>query len=29
ERLDLDLLVGGHLRGERERWLVSGATLRF
>ncbi|MGZ3012549.1 hypothetical protein AAER19_18595, partial [Pseudomonas aeruginosa] len=22
-------LVGGHLRGERERWLVSGATLRF
>ncbi|MCL8040778.1 hypothetical protein M8832_32525, partial [Pseudomonas aeruginosa] len=21
--------VGGHLRGERERWLVSGATLRF
>ncbi|MEX7359888.1 hypothetical protein AB2C21_18770, partial [Pseudomonas aeruginosa] len=23
------LLVGGHLRGERERWLVSGATLRF
>ena len=25
----VDLLVGGHLRGERERWLVSGATLRF
>ncbi|MBG7369830.1 hypothetical protein I5J30_07445 [Pseudomonas aeruginosa] len=29
QRLDLDLLLGAHLRGERERWLVSGATLRF
>ncbi|MDT4843720.1 hypothetical protein FQZ97_776550 [compost metagenome] len=29
ERLDLDLLVGGQLHGERGRWLVSGTTLRF
>ncbi|AOE87667.1 hypothetical protein [Pseudomonas sp. TCU-HL1] len=29
ERLDIDLVFGGHLNGERQRWLGSGATLRF
>jgi opacity protein-like surface antigen len=29
ERIDVDLVVGRNLTGERDQWLTTGATLRF
>ncbi|AMB84656.1 hypothetical protein AWM79_04785 [Pseudomonas agarici] len=29
EKLDIDLVVGHYLNGNRDRWLTTGATLRF
>jgi hypothetical protein len=29
ERIDVDVVAGRNLTGERDRWLTTGATLRF
>ncbi|MGY2197437.1 hypothetical protein [Pseudomonas gingeri] len=29
EKLDIDLVVGRHLNGDRDQWFTTGATLRF
>jgi hypothetical protein len=29
ERIDVDLVMGRGLTGERDQWLTTGATVRF